>query len=152
MLFTSFSVKFSQFFLSLLKIVLFEIFVDFKPEIPKHLYFSFSQQLHAKDKEYGVASELLALGVESTDETNATYVKVLFLLSRAMILLIDRKLNDVLGIFHQASIVIENSIQNLHLKEYLKVFYLVLQVSLHRVWLETNKITEQNIFSFIRCA
>lgn len=87
------------------------------------------QQLHAKDKEYGVASELLALGVESTDETNATYVKVLFLLSRAMILLVDRKLNDVLGIFHQASIVIENSIQNLHLKEYLKVFYLVLQVN-----------------------
>lgn len=87
------------------------------------------QQLHAKDKEYGVASELLALGVESTDETNATYVKVLFLLSRAMILLVDRKLNEVLSIFPQASIVIENSIQNLHLKEYLKVFYLVLQAS-----------------------
>lgn len=66
--------------------------------------------------------------MESTDETNATYLKVLFLLSRAMILLIDRKMNDVLAIFHQASIIIENSIQNLHLKEYLKVFYLVLQV------------------------
>lgn len=76
-----------------------------------------------------MASELLALGVESTDETNATYVKVLFLLSRAMILLVDRKLNEVLSIFPQASIVIENSIQNLHLKEYLKVFYLVLQAS-----------------------
>lgn len=84
--------------------------------------------MHASDKEYSVASELLALGVESTEETNATYLKVLFLLSRAMILLIDRKMNDVLAIFHQASIVIENSIQNLHLKEYLKVFYLVLQV------------------------
>lgn len=69
------------------------------------------------------------MGVESTDETNATYVKVLFLLSRAMILLVDRKLNEVLGIFPQASNVIENSIQNLHLKEYLKVFYLVLQAS-----------------------
>lgn len=91
------------------------------------------QQLHASDKEYGVASELLALGVESTDETNATYLKVLFLLSRAMILLIDRKMNDVLTIFHQASIVIENSIQNLHLKEYLKIFYLVLQVRLNVV-------------------
>lgn len=56
-------------------------------------------------------------------------LKVLFLLSRAMILLIDRKMNDVLAIFHQASIVIEGSIQNLHLKEYLKVFYLVLQVN-----------------------
>lgn len=87
--------------------------------------------MHASDKEYSVASELLALGVESTEETsNATYLKVLFLLSRAMILLIDRKMNDVLAIFHQASIIIENSIQNLHLKEYLKVFYLVLQVNL----------------------
>lgn len=77
-----------------------------------------------------MASELLALGVESVsaDDTNSTYLKVLFLLSRAMLLLIDRKMNDVLSIFHQASIVIENSIHNLHLKEYLKVFYLVLQV------------------------
>lgn len=94
-----------------------------------HFLIIFLQQLHASDKEYSVASELLALGVESTEETNATYLKVLFLLSRAMILLIDRKMNDVLAIFHQASIVIENSIQNLHLKEYLKVFYLVLQVN-----------------------
>lgn len=89
----------------------------------------FLQQLHASDKEYSVASELLALGVESTEDSNATYLKVLFLLSRAMILLVDRKMSDVLAIFHQASIVIENSIQNLQLKEYLKVFYLVLQVS-----------------------
>lgn len=89
----------------------------------------FSQQLHASDKEYSVASELLALGVDSTEDSNATYLKVLFLLSRAMILLVDRKMSDVLAIFHQASIVIENSIQNLQLKEYLKVFYLVLQVS-----------------------
>lgn len=85
--------------------------------------------MHASDKEYSVASELLALGVDTTEGTNTTYLKVLFLLSRAMILLIDRKMNDVLAIFHQASIVIENSIQNLHLKEYLKVFYLVLQVN-----------------------
>lgn len=86
-------------------------------------------QLHANDREYSVASELLAVGVEMTEETNTTYLKVLFLLSRAMMLMIDRKMNEVLTIFHQASIVIENSIQNLHLKEYLKVFYLVLQVS-----------------------
>lgn len=99
----------------------------------------FSQQLHASDKEYSVASELLALGVESTEETNATYLKVLFLLSRAMILLIDRKMNDVLAIFHQASIVIENSIQNLHLKEYLKVFYLVLQVIAFEFFNDKNR-------------
>lgn len=92
--------------------------------------FLFFQQLHASDKEYSVASELLAVGVESTDETNATYLKGLFLLSRAMILMIDRKMSDVPTIFHQASLVIENSITNMQLKEYLKVFYLVLQVDI----------------------
>lgn len=92
------------------------------------IYF-YLQQLHACDKEYSVASELLAVGVESTDESTATsYLKGLFLLSRAMILMIDRKINDVPPIFHQASNVIESSIQNVNLKEYLKVFYLVLQV------------------------
>lgn len=75
-----------------------------------------------------MASELLAVGVESTHETNATYLKVLFLLSRAMILMIERKNNDVLAILHQASTIIDNSIQSTHLKEYLKVFFLVLQV------------------------
>lgn len=107
--------------------------------------------MHASDKEYSVASELLALGVESTEETNATYLKVLFLLSRAMILLIDRKMNDVLAIFHQASIVIENSIQNLHLKEYLKVFYLVLQVQFcHIIGLST--ISFRKFYFIVRCA
>lgn len=110
---------------------------------------NFPQQLHASDKEYSVASELLALGVESTEETNATYLKVLFLLSRAMILLIDRKMNDVLAIFHQASIVIENSIQNLHLKEYLKVFYLVLQV--HTLFLKKKIHRLLNFYKNVVC-
>lgn len=86
------------------------------------------QQIHATDKEYSVASELLAVGVESTDDSNATYLKVLFLLSRGMILMIERKANDVIDILRQASGLIENSITNAHLKEYLKVFFLVLQV------------------------
>ena len=45
-----------------------------------------------------------------------------------MILMIERKNNDVLAILHQASTIIDNSIQSIHLKEYLKVFFLVLQV------------------------
>lgn len=75
-----------------------------------------------------MASELLAVGVESTDDASATYLKVLFLLSRAMILMIERKANDVLALLSQASNLIDNSISNVHLKEYLKVFFLVLQV------------------------
>lgn len=45
-----------------------------------------------------------------------------------MILMVDRKQNDVLLILHQASNLIDNAITNAHLKEYLKVFFLVLQV------------------------
>lgn len=90
--------------------------------------FLFFKQIHATDKEFNLASELLAVGVESTDEPNATYLKVLFLLSRAMILMIERKTSDVLTILSQASGLIETAIGNMHLKEYLKVFYLVLEV------------------------
>ncbi|XP_075145032.1 mau2 sister chromatid cohesion factor [Haematobia irritans] len=85
-------------------------------------------QLHANDKEYSQASELLALGAESAHESSATYLKVLFLLSRAMILMIERKTNDVLALLNSAGAIIDNSISNPHQKEYLKVFFLVLQV------------------------
>ncbi|XP_055387634.1 MAU2 chromatid cohesion factor homolog [Condylostylus longicornis] len=85
-------------------------------------------QLHARDKEYSLASELLSVGAESADEANAIYLKVLFLLSRAMILMIERKTNDVLNLLNQAGSIIDNNINNIHQKEYLKVFFLVLQV------------------------
>lgn len=85
-------------------------------------------QIHATDKEYSLASELLAVGVESAEEANGTYLKVLFLLSRAMILMIERKTNDVLTLLNQAGSLIDNNIINPHQKEYLKVFFLVLQV------------------------
>lgn len=42
--------------------------------------------------------------------------------------MIERKTSDVLAILNQAGSIIDNSIQNNHLKEYLKVFFLVLQV------------------------
>jgi MAternally affected uncoordination len=89
-------------------------------------------QIHANDKEYTLAGELLAVGVESIDDVNAYYLKTLFLLSRAMILMIERKTSDVLGLLNQAGTIIDTSISNVHLKEYLKVFYLVLQVRLQR--------------------
>lgn len=85
-------------------------------------------QLHANDKEYTLASELLAVGADSAEESGAIYLKVLFLLSRAMILMIERKTNDVLTLLNSAGAIIDNSISNPHQKEYLKVFFLVLQV------------------------
>lgn len=85
-------------------------------------------QIHATDREYSLASDLLAVGAESAEESNAVYLKVLFLLSRAMILMIERKTNDVLTLLNSAGSIIDNNIGNPHQKEYLKVFFLVLQV------------------------
>ncbi|XP_030374576.1 MAU2 chromatid cohesion factor homolog [Scaptodrosophila lebanonensis] len=85
-------------------------------------------QIHANDREYSLASDLLAVGAESAEEAGATYLKVLFLLSRAMILMIERKTNDVLALLNSAGAIIDNHIPNPHQKEYLKVFFLVLQV------------------------
>ncbi|KAH8420764.1 hypothetical protein KR222_004313 [Zaprionus bogoriensis] len=85
-------------------------------------------QIHASDREYSLASDLLAVGAESAEEAGATYLKVLFLLSRAMILMIERKTNDVLALLNSAGQIIDNNIPNPHQKEYLKVFFLVLQV------------------------
>ncbi|KAH8312454.1 hypothetical protein KR044_010813, partial [Drosophila immigrans] len=85
-------------------------------------------QIHANDREYSLASDLLAVGAESAEEAGATYLKVLFLLSRAMILMIERKTNDVLALLNSAGQIIDNNIPNPHQKEYLKVFFLVLQV------------------------
>lgn len=85
-------------------------------------------QIHADEREYTLASDLLAVGAESAEEASATYLKVLFLLSRAMILMIERKTNDVLALLNSAGAIIDNNITNAHQKEYLKVFFLVLQV------------------------
>lgn len=85
------------------------------------------------NREFSIASELLAVGVDVTEENNATYLRVLFLLSRAMILMVERKPNDVLTILNQTGGIIDNSIANPHLKEYLKVFFFILQVCYYLV-------------------
>lgn len=91
------------------------------------------QQIHVSNREFAIASELLAVGVDVTEENNATYLRVLFLLSRAMILMVERKPNDVLTILNQTGGIIDNSIANPHLKEYLKVFFFILQVCYYLV-------------------
>lgn len=85
-------------------------------------------QIHANDKEYSLASELLSIGVESAEENNSSYLKTQFLLNRAMILIIERKSSDVIALLNQAGACLE-TIQNQHLKEYSRVFHLILQVS-----------------------
>jgi MAternally-affected-uncoordination protein len=85
-------------------------------------------RLHANDKEYSLASELLSIGADCAEENNAPYLKTQFLLNRAMILIVERKSNDVNVILNQANSCIE-TIPNPHLKEYSRVFHLILQVA-----------------------
>ncbi|XP_013193532.1 MAU2 chromatid cohesion factor homolog [Amyelois transitella] len=85
-------------------------------------------QIHATEKEYEVASSLLAVGVDYAQISNAAYTRVLFLLSRVMLLLIDKKIQEVLPLLNQAGHLVDSWTGSPHQKEYLKVFFLVLQV------------------------
>ncbi|CAH4029089.1 unnamed protein product [Pieris brassicae] len=85
-------------------------------------------QIHATEKEYEVASSLLGVGVDYAQISNAAYTRVLFLLSRVMLLLIDKKIQEVLPLLNQAGHLVESWVGSPHQKEYLKVFFLVLQV------------------------
>ncbi|XP_030029055.2 MAU2 chromatid cohesion factor homolog [Manduca sexta] len=85
-------------------------------------------QIHATEREYEVASSLLGVGVDYAQISNAAYTRVLFLLSRVMLLLIDKKIQEVLPLLNQAGHLVDSWTGSPHQKEYLKVFFLVLQV------------------------
>lgn len=87
------------------------------------------QQIHASEKDYELASSLLGVGVDYAHISAANYTRVLFLLSRAMLLLIEKKIMEVHPLLNQAGHLVDNWQGNSHQKEYLKVFFLVLQVS-----------------------
>lgn len=86
------------------------------------------QQIHASDRDFMAASSLLAVGVDYSHISNASYTKVLFLLSRCMLLLIDKKFTEVHPLLTSANHHVENWQGSPHQKEYLKVYFLVLQV------------------------
>ncbi|KAI4468593.1 hypothetical protein MML48_2g00000777 [Holotrichia oblita] len=85
-------------------------------------------QIHATEKDYQLASSLLGVGVDYAHISNAYYTRVLFLLSKGMLLLIDKKLQEVQPVLNQAGHLIETWTGGVYQKEYLKVYYLVLQV------------------------
>lgn len=86
------------------------------------------------------------MGVDYAHISNAYYTRVLFLLSKGMViiivfffvfhlllcrfqlLLIDKKLQEVQVVLNQAGHLIETWTGTAYQKEYLKVFFLVLQV------------------------
>ncbi|CAD0203012.1 unnamed protein product [Chrysodeixis includens] len=86
------------------------------------------KQIHATEREYEVASSLLGVGVDYAQISNVAYTRVLFLLSRVMLLLIDKKIAEVLPLLNQAGHLVDSWAGSIHQKEYLKVFFLVLQV------------------------
>lgn len=88
----------------------------------------FLQQIHASEKDFVAASSLLGVGMDYAHISNACYTKILFLLSRCMLLLIDKKFSEVNQLLSNAGHLVENWQGNTHQKEYLKVYFLVLQV------------------------
>ncbi|CAG9859410.1 unnamed protein product [Phyllotreta striolata] len=85
-------------------------------------------QIHATEKDYTLASSLLGVGVDYAHISNASYTRVLFLLSKGMLLLIDKKLQEVQPVLNQAGHLIDTWTGAVYQKEYLKVYLLVLQV------------------------
>ncbi|CAL8131426.1 unnamed protein product [Orchesella dallaii] len=85
-------------------------------------------QIHASEKDYQSACSLLGFGVDYAEYSMAHYTRVLFLLSKGMLLLIAKRFQEVHPLLQQASLLVEAWQGNQHQKEYLKVFFLVLQV------------------------
>lgn len=85
-------------------------------------------QIHATEKDYTLASSLLGVGADYAHISNAAYTRILFLLSKGMLLLIDKKLQEVQPVLNQAGHLIETWSGANYQKEYMKVYFLVLQV------------------------
>ncbi|KAI4504166.1 hypothetical protein M0802_000637 [Mischocyttarus mexicanus] len=85
-------------------------------------------QIHASEKDFVAACSLLGVGFDFSQISNICYTRVLFLLSRCMLLLIDKKFADAHVVLNSAGHQLENWQGTGPQKEYLKVYYLVLQV------------------------
>ncbi|UXI16012.1 threonine-tRNA ligase [Sarcoptes scabiei] len=88
-------------------------------------------QIHAHDQEYNEAANVLNIGAEYANISGAHYSRILFLLSRGMLLMIDKRIAEVHQVLNLAGQLVESWQGNAHLKEALKVFFLVLQVCHH---------------------
>ena len=86
------------------------------------------QQIHANEKEYLLASNILSIGADYANMSGAHYTRILFLLSKGMTLMIDRRLTEVHPVLSLAGQLVETWNGNLQMKEALKVYFLVLQV------------------------
>ncbi|XP_063432497.1 MAU2 chromatid cohesion factor homolog [Mytilus trossulus] len=85
-------------------------------------------QLHAIERDFPSAVRLLTTGIEVAGKSRSEYTKLLFLLSRGMLLLIDKKTGDVHETLTTVSSLIDTYNGPTIQKESLKVFFLILQV------------------------
>ena len=93
--------------------------------------------IHAAEKDYNSAVSFLGAGDDFAHMVGAFYARMFFLLSKAMLFLLERKFAEANPILHQTGPLIETWVQqNSHQKEtvakqqkeYLQMFFLVLQV------------------------
>ncbi|XP_059155921.1 MAU2 chromatid cohesion factor homolog [Physella acuta] len=85
-------------------------------------------QLHTAEKDWVAAMNIMGIGADYALNVRSEYTRLLFMLSRGMIGLISKNIPCVNDAMTQAGQLIESfSGSPLH-KEYLKVFFLVLQV------------------------
>lgn len=87
--------------------------------------------MHANEKDFSAASTILSGGADFAHLHEAHYTRILFLLSKGMMLMIERKLAEVHPVLSLAGQLVESWQGNGQQKESLKVFFLVLQVCHH---------------------
>ncbi|XP_073659238.1 MAU2 chromatid cohesion factor homolog isoform X3 [Tursiops truncatus] len=86
-------------------------------------------QLHTLEKDLVSACDLLGVGAEYARVVGSEYTRALFLLSKGMLLLMERKLQEVHPLLTLCGQIVENWQGNPIQKESLRVFFLVLQVT-----------------------
>ncbi|RWS19466.1 MAU2 chromatid cohesion factor-like protein, partial [Leptotrombidium deliense] len=86
-------------------------------------------KIHANDREFVNAANVLSAGAGYAEVSN--YTRILFLLSQGVMLMIDRRLDEVHPVLTQAGQFLEAWQGSTLQKESLKVFFLVLQVCHH---------------------
>lgn len=85
-------------------------------------------QIEAFEHNYAAAADILSAGAEFAQMSGASYSRILFLLSKGMILMINQRLNEALPVLSLAQQYVEAWQGNAAQKESLTLFYLILQV------------------------
>ncbi|XP_038072262.1 MAU2 chromatid cohesion factor homolog [Patiria miniata] len=85
-------------------------------------------QIHTHEKDFISACELLGVGADYAVVASSEYTRALFLLSKGMLMLIDKKYAEVHPVLSTCGSIIDNYTGSDTNKESLKVYFLVLQV------------------------